>query len=626
MIIPLSEIDLKSIKLIIWDLDNTLWTGVLSEGDVAIDDKAVSFLKETSRRGIVNSICSKNNYGEVESKLTVFGLWDLFVFPSIDWSPKRERLFGIISDMGLRPTNVLFLDDEPYNLAAASSYDDSLKCSSIDDSISVLSDQMASIPIDDSYKRLRQYKDLQKKNTAKRSFKSDQDFLESSGICVRIGKDCNDHKDRIFELINRTNQLNFTKIRLNSEQVDKLLQDPDYDCGYIEVKDVFCDYGIVGFYAKKGNHLDHFLFSCRTIGMGIEQFVYASLDFPDLKVSGEVVTELNNVGKPGWIRSVSTFDLEDKKEDSNAHRILLKGPCDVSQILPFFKDSSLFDTEFSYVSGEKHTYIEAQNHLSQVFLSADADSGLKEDLVETLPFVDRAYFDTKILSGKYDIIILSLLPNYGLGMYKNIHKEGLAVPFNQFTIDYTVQDNWMDIMHQQCDWSDSDILSSYRHFRDNYVFIGRESDEDLIDELTRLRARIPESTHLLLVNGSEQAFAGTIKPGYEQRHLLHKHLNSIVASFASRYDNVSILDVNECINGSDDYLDTINHYKKVVYYRMALAIQSFISDEFSEDRVDVRNRFAVIQDTLVGYYSKLKGRAYAVYSKHKALVKKGKRV
>ena len=233
MIIPLSEIDLKSIKLIIWDLDNTLWTGVLSEGDVAIDDKAVSFLKETSRRGIVNSICSKNNYGEVESKLTEFGLWDLFVFPSVDWSPKRERLFGIISDMGLRPTNVLFLDDEPYNLAAASSYDDSLKCSSIDDSISVLSDQMASIPIDDSYKRLRQYKDLQKKNTAKRSFKSDQDFLESSGICVRIGKDCNDHKDRIFELINRTNQLNFTKIRLNSEQVDKLLQDPDYDCGYI---------------------------------------------------------------------------------------------------------------------------------------------------------------------------------------------------------------------------------------------------------------------------------------------------------------------------------------------------------------------------------------------------------
>ena len=140
--------------------------------------------------------------------------------------------------------------------------------------------------------------------------------------------------------------------------------------------------------------------------------------------------------------------------------------------------------------------------------------------------------------------------------------------------------------------------------------------------MTRLRARIPESTHLLLVNGSEQAFAGTIKPGYEQRHLLHKHLNSIVASFASRYDNVFILDVNECINGSEDYLDTINHYKKVVYYRMAMAIQSFIFDKFPGDRVDVRNRFAVIQDTLAGYYSKLKGRAYAVYSKFKALVKK----
>ena len=626
MVIPLSEIDLKSIKLIIWDLDNTLWNGVLSEGDVVVDDKAASFLKESSRRGIVNSICSKNTFADAELELKSLGLWDLFVFPSLDWTPKRERLFGIIKEMGLRPANVLFLDDEPYNLAAASSYDDSLICSSMDDSILLLFDQMASMPIDESYKRLGQYKDLQKKNNAKLSFNNDQEFLESSGICVRIGKDCYDHKDRIFELINRTNQLNYTKIRLGAEQVDELLGDKRYDCGYVEVKDVFCDYGIVGFFAKKGKHLDHFLFSCRTIGMGIEQFVYATLGFPTLNVLGEVVTALKMEGKPGWIKIVSSFEHVDKNVNSDNIRILLKGPCDVSQVLPFFKDSTLFDTEFSYVSKEKHMYIEAQNHLSQVFLSTDADDETKKGLIKTLPFIDRDYFDTKVLSGQYDIIILSLLPNYGLGLYKNIHEEGLIVPFNQYTFDFTEHANWVDIMHQQCDWPDSAIYSAYNYFKENYEFIGRESDEDLIAGLTRLRSLIPESTYLLLVNGAEYEFVGTVKQGYEQRHVLHRHLNSIVESFAAQYDNVSILDVNDCINGSEDYLDTINHYKKVVYYRMALAIQSLISDKFSSDSIDVRNRFAVFYDTILGYFSKLKGKVYMFYSRYKASTNNDKRV
>ncbi len=42
------------------------------------------------------------------------------------------------------------------------------------------------------------------------------------------------------------------------------------------------EYGIVGFYAVKDNTLVHFLFSCRTLGMGIEQYTYEKIGCPKL--------------------------------------------------------------------------------------------------------------------------------------------------------------------------------------------------------------------------------------------------------------------------------------------------------------------------------------------------------
>ena len=47
---------------------------------------------------------------------------DLFVFKSIDWTPKGQRISKLIKDMGLRPVNCLFFDDNIVNLNEASYY------------------------------------------------------------------------------------------------------------------------------------------------------------------------------------------------------------------------------------------------------------------------------------------------------------------------------------------------------------------------------------------------------------------------------------------------------------------------------------------------------------------------
>ena len=50
------------IKVVIWDLDDTLWKGTLAEGDdVQLLENRVAIIKELNKRGIVNAICSKND-------------------------------------------------------------------------------------------------------------------------------------------------------------------------------------------------------------------------------------------------------------------------------------------------------------------------------------------------------------------------------------------------------------------------------------------------------------------------------------------------------------------------------------------------------------------------------------
>ena len=52
----------NEIKLVIWDLDDTFWSGTISEEKIISSDYNIDLLKKFTDRGIVNSICSKNNF------------------------------------------------------------------------------------------------------------------------------------------------------------------------------------------------------------------------------------------------------------------------------------------------------------------------------------------------------------------------------------------------------------------------------------------------------------------------------------------------------------------------------------------------------------------------------------
>ena len=82
----------NNVKLVIWDLDDTFWRGTLSEGPITVPRENVEIVTTLSRRGIISSICSKNNYDDARQVLEECGAWPFFVFPRIARAKSRFLL------------------------------------------------------------------------------------------------------------------------------------------------------------------------------------------------------------------------------------------------------------------------------------------------------------------------------------------------------------------------------------------------------------------------------------------------------------------------------------------------------------------------------------------------------
>ena len=336
----------EEIRLVIWDLDETFWKGTLAEGGISEYVQAHHDVVVTlAARGIPSSICSKNDFATVRSVLEARGIWEYFVFPSIDWSPKGSRLQALLDAVQLRPETVLFLDDHHGNRAEAAACVPGIQIGDETMIATLLADPRCAGKNDHELSRLRQYRVLEQRAHAKQATAGDNtEFLRNSRIVVAIHHDVSAHLDRAIELINRTNQLNFTKHRLSEDLVEarrELLAELDlFDtgAGLVSVKDRFGDYGFCGFFMLRGHwgarHLLHFVFSCRVLGMGVEQWVYQRLGTPALEVAGNVVSELQ--GDPDWI-NVQGDSASAQPGHGTPAAVRLRGPCELEVIDHFFR-------------------------------------------------------------------------------------------------------------------------------------------------------------------------------------------------------------------------------------------------------------------------------------------------
>mmetsp|Transcript_27301 Transcript_27301/g.81464 ORF Transcript_27301/g.81464 Transcript_27301/m.81464 type:complete len:302 (+) Transcript_27301:168-1073(+) len=289
------------VKMVIWDLDGTLWRGTLDEAD-ADDDLAdgslAPLIRLLAQRGIVSSVCSFNDEERACAALQRLGVWELIVFPAISFDSafsKPAAIRATLSAAGLSPANALFCDDEPrHRAAAAAALPGLLTCAP-----SLLPPESALRrcgSADPGCSRLQKYRLLEARRRAEAAAVSQagagdaaaQRFLDSCEVVVRLRplRGASDEDlDRLVALTQRTNRLNYTRRRrgwyweLLERDTDLLA--PDRAGGgrggglesftwKVYVSDRFGEHGLAGLVAVRRGALRHFLFSCRLLGLHVE--------------------------------------------------------------------------------------------------------------------------------------------------------------------------------------------------------------------------------------------------------------------------------------------------------------------------------------------------------------------
>lgn len=577
-----NQIDLNKIKLVIWDLDDTFWKGTFSEEKVIIIPENIELVKKLNKRGIVSSICSKNNEQDILIFLKKLNISDQFVFKSINWESKAPRIKSIIERMRLREENVLLIDDNARNLGEASYLMPKIMTST-PEIINLLIHNIDVIGKDDAnLDRLNQYKVLETKLIEQSKFDNEERFLSESKIVISIIHNFEEFIDRICELNKRAHQLNYTKKELTPSDLHDYRKDKNMECGLIECRDKYGEYGIIGFYAlsKEKNHLEHYFFSCRTLGMHIEQYVYQLLGYPAIEVIQPVTIPLQPESNICYVKVTHDygFVLKEKAKDP----VLIVGPCDLETIDYFLPWNAA--TEFRYFD-EKSRLIGYGSH-PLVLLNA-----LEKRFDDETAFFNKIVYDTTIFSGQYKLVIYSYLTALLYGEYENKITKNRIV-YGEWPFDATNHNDFA--MNKNVGFSvDKNLFDS---FANRYLYIGRVSPNEQAKRIIQIVDKIISSgdTDVCLIEASEKPYDYEKNDSFIDAAEYASKINNLLTTYYRNNKRVSIINPTDFITTQDDYLDSIQHYSRKVYKCIADKIVSlyphFLSKKVKKNKPELLSR------------------------------------
>lgn len=282
---PAREEPKPKAKCVVWDLDNTLWDGLLAETGpegVTPIPMAVATIVELDRRGILNSIASKNDPNLARKALERFGLLSYFVAPQIGWGPKSEAIRQIATSLGIGMDTLVFIDDQAFErgeVEALCPGAEVLPQSAIAELFTL---ERFVVPVTpEASKRRLMYQVEERRQHERTQSTLDYDaFLRACAIKLTVRPLAHDYVRRVFELSQRTNQLNVSARRYNIEDIETLMRYPDARNTYVlSCTDKFGDYGVIGFCVMNRSSalVESFFMSCRVQRKRVEDAFFAFL-------------------------------------------------------------------------------------------------------------------------------------------------------------------------------------------------------------------------------------------------------------------------------------------------------------------------------------------------------------
>ena len=272
-----SESKQKYIKVVAWDLDNTIWDGVLVEDGadkLKLKPGIIDIIEQLDKRGILNTVVSKNNESDALAQLKTVGLDKYILHPQIGWGQKGQYLKTLVNQFNVGEDTFAFIDDSPFERDEALNLNPTIRAYD-----AVLYDTLLELPefnppvSTDSHHRREFYRFEQDRGKALSSFAGEYlSFLKECQIKLSIYAPQHSNIDRIHELVQRTNQLNFSGNRYTRGEIEKILADPGYETFIMDCEDKYGQYGTIGFAIvnKQAAQLIDLMFSCRVQAKRIE--------------------------------------------------------------------------------------------------------------------------------------------------------------------------------------------------------------------------------------------------------------------------------------------------------------------------------------------------------------------
>ena len=267
----------KKLKCLVWDLDNTLWKGTLVEDGaerIQLNKGIKEILKELDSRGILLSIASKNNHDEVLDVLKKFEIIDYFLFPQISWNPKSHAIPNIAKKLNIGIDSIAFIDDQPFEREEIKSSLPDVTIINADKYLALLDMDEFNVPVtEESKKRRGMYSQQIVRDQYLESIGGDYfKFLKDCNIKIELKPIALENIERVFELAQRTNQMNFSGKRYQKDELQSFIDSNTFHSYVLSCEDKFGSYGIVGFCLinSEERRLIDLMFSCRVQSKRVE--------------------------------------------------------------------------------------------------------------------------------------------------------------------------------------------------------------------------------------------------------------------------------------------------------------------------------------------------------------------
>lgn len=267
----------KAIKCVVWDLDNTLWDGVLLEGDrVLLRQNVMEIIKTLDGWGILQSIASKNEEDEAMKMLRELGAGDYFLYPQISWSSKVSSIENIAQALNIGLDSIAFIDDQPYERAEVSHSLPDVRCFDAADLVGFMATpglKPLVVTQDAAVRRLMYIGEAQRKQAEEEFSGPQEEFLAGLGMVCTISAAREDDLRRAEELTVRTNQLNATGYTYSYEELDYFRCSPQHRLLIAGLEDKFGSYGKIGLVLLECQPdvwtIKLLLMSCRVMSRGV---------------------------------------------------------------------------------------------------------------------------------------------------------------------------------------------------------------------------------------------------------------------------------------------------------------------------------------------------------------------